>query len=221
VTEGISVAFDEAMNGFVDFGPPTDYRTGYARGREDETRCGVVLTITAPDIAVFTSDPKTEARAEGSVDCPVLGGVCVIERGTFNLLVEVIPHRPRIKDMRYRLVFRTPSGRLMTLVGTKFVDADGILRMWPDTTTLYTKIFEGDVPPEGVQGATVVAVGILRLTPLSFARQLFTFRSNGATLMARLGAMLRFGKLFAARIWQVYGPKFLTPRAQGRGDQRS
>jgi cholesterol oxidase len=211
VTE-ISVAFDESMNGFVAFGPPLDYREGYARGKEDETRCAVKLTITAPDISIFTADPKTEARAEGQVLCPLLGGASIIEQGSFNLLVGVIPHRPAIKDMRYRLVFRTPSSRLMTLIGVKFVDDDGIFHMWRDTTTLYTKIFEGDVSWEAERTATPVAAGILRLTPLSFARQLLTFRSNGPTLLSRLVAIFRFLKLFAARLWQVYGPKFLQAK---------
>jgi cholesterol oxidase len=213
VSEAISVAFDESMNGFVAFGPPLDYQEGFARGKEDETRCGVALTITVPDIAVFTTDPKTEARAEGHVLCPLLGGACVIERGTFNLLVGVIPHRPAIKDMRYRLVFRTPSGRLMTLVGVKFVDDDGIFHMWRDTTTLYTKIFEGEVAPADEHSAVPAATGILRLRPLPFARQLLSFRSNGPTLLSRLVAIFRFVKLFAARLWQVYGPKFLQAKA--------
>jgi cholesterol oxidase len=213
VIDPVTVAFDESMNGFVAFGPPMDYAAGFARGREDETRCGVALTITVPDIAFFTQDPNTEARAEGHVNCPLLGGACVIEQGTFNLLVNVIPHRQNTKDMRYRLVFRTPSGRQMTLVGVKFVDDDGIFRMWRDTTTLYTKIFEGDVRKADEPGAVVVASGILRLTPLSFARQLLTFRSNGLTLPSRLAAMMRFVKLFAVRLWQVYGPKFLRAKA--------
>ena len=212
VSEMISVAFDEQMNGFVAFGPPLDYREGFARGKEDETRCGVALTITVPDIAVFTTDPKTEARAEGHVLCPLLGGACVIEQGTFNLLVGVIPHRPAIKDMRYRLVFRTPSGRVMTLVGVKFVDDDGIFSMWRDTTTLYTKIFEGEVAPADEPAAVPVASGILRLRPLPFARQLLSFRSNGPTLISRLVAIFRFVKLFAWRLWQVYGPKFLQAK---------
>jgi len=213
VSEMISVAFDEQMNGFVAFGPPLDFQEGYARGKEDETRCGVKLTITVPDIAVFTTDPKTEARAEGQVLCPLLGGACVIERGTFNLLVGVIPHRPAIKDMRYRLVFRTPSGRVMTLVGVKFVDDDGIFHMWRDTTTLFTKIWEGDVAPADEHAAVPVASGILRLRPLPFARQLLSFRSNGPTLISRLVAIFRFVKLFAWRLWQVYGPKFLQAKA--------
>jgi hypothetical protein len=52
VSEMISVAFDEQMSGFVAFGPPLDYKEGYARGKADETSCGVKLTITVPDITV-------------------------------------------------------------------------------------------------------------------------------------------------------------------------
>jgi hypothetical protein len=51
------------------------------------------------------------------------------------------------------------------------------------------------------------------LHPLPFARQLLSFRSNGPTLVSRLVAIFRFVKLFAWRLWQVYGPKFLQTKA--------
>jgi cholesterol oxidase len=102
---------------------------------------------------------------------------------------------------------------VMTLVGVKFVDDDGIFRMWRDTTTLYTKIWEGEVAPVDERAAVPVASGILRLHPLPFARQLLSFRSNGPTLVSRLVAIFRFVKLFAWRLWQVYGPKFLQTKA--------
>jgi cholesterol oxidase len=213
VSDGISVLFNEEMDGFVAFGRAADYRAGYERGKEDGTRCGCALLITVPDIDVFARDPDAEARAEGQIDCPVLGGACVIEKGTFNLLVDVIPHRLNVKDMRYRLVFRTPSGRRLTLVGVKFVDDDGIFRLWHDTTTLFTRIFEGEVGKADESAATVIASGILRLRPLPFARQLLSFRSNGPTAWSRVVAIFRFVKLFAARLWQVYGPNFLQPKA--------
>jgi len=119
----------------------------------------------------------------------------------------VVPRRPEIKDMRYRLFIRTPSGREMTLVGVKFVDNDGILHLWRDTTTLFTKILEGHVERTADSAAVVFASGILRLTPLEFATQLTSFRSNGRTLASRLRAFVRFVVAFATRLWQVYGLK--------------
>lgn len=212
MSDSVAVLFDETMTGFVAFEPPFDYQTGFRRGKADNTSCGVALTITVPDIDAFTRDPNGAALAQGHVDCPLLGGAGMIEAGTFNLLIDVIPRRINIKDMRYRLVFRTPSGRRMTLVGVKFVDDDGIFHLWRDTTTLFTRIYEDAVEPADEARATLIAAGILRLRPLPFARQLLSFRSNGPTVRLRIVAILRFLMLFAGRLWQVYGPKFLKPR---------
>lgn len=51
-----------------------------------------------------------------------------------------------------------------------------------------------------------MGAGILYIRPLDFARQLTTFRAEGAEPAAGL---LTFGKLFGGELWQVYGR---TPR---------
>jgi hypothetical protein len=57
------------------------------------------------------------------------------------------------------------------------------LDLWPDTTMLYTKIYDGHVD-RSTMDARGHRAGILRIKPMMFARQLTTFRSTGGTFAA-------------------------------------
>jgi cholesterol oxidase len=54
----------------------------------------------------------------------------------------------------------------------------------------------------------VVASGVLVIRPQDFVfTQLFSFRTQGPSIAARLNALNRFGAMFFGKIWDVYGPK--------------
>ena len=73
----------------------------------------------------------------------------------FNLFVD--QDDPTDKRMLYELWFTDDQGRRRTLAGHKvIIDSPG-LDLWPDTTTLYTKILDGHVEGSGKDAATVVA----------------------------------------------------------------
>ena len=205
----IPLRFREQMKGYVSFDPAAGFEQGYAAGKAANTACSFAIEIEIADIDAFVRDPNAQASARGHVDCPALGGRCQIEKGRFNLLVDVVHRRHRAKDMRYRLWFRTPDGRLFTLAGTKYVDDDGLLHMWRDTTKLFTKIYEGDVDRDGEDGARVVACGIIWLGILDFIKMIPSFSAKPAGLGALMRAQLRFTGYFAKGLWQVYGPHFL------------
>ncbi len=74
-----------------------------------------------------------------------LGGQLPVERGDFNLFVDVDrdPHRKR---MLYRLHFADANGHPLTLTGFKVVEDDpGIDSIWGDTSTLFTRVLAGHV----------------------------------------------------------------------------
>jgi hypothetical protein len=76
--------------------------------------------------------------------------------------------------------------------------------MWDETTTLYTQILEGQVAA-GQQGP-VVGSGVLVIRPEDFFfKQLFSFRTQGPSLQARLSGLNRFGGMFFGKVWDVYG----------------
>lgn len=196
------VRFTETMKGHVTFGEQ-DFTRGHRRGRESGTRLAFRLTIEVPDIDRFLSDPMREAVATGAIRCHDLGGERPVENGVFNLFVDT--ERAGEKRMLYRLHFRDGVGHPLTLTGHKVI-ADGPgLDLWSDTTTLFTRLVKGHARPNEDESAEVVASGVLRISPLAFARQLSTFRGTGPSAVAGARALIRFNSLFLGELWRIYG----------------
>jgi cholesterol oxidase len=197
----VSVEFTEEMKGYVSFDGETDYDSGFRKGRRSHTDLMFHLTITAQDMDRFVADPTHEAVARGYVRCPQLGGELPVERGVFNLFVDLQGDKAR-KRMFYRLPIADGQGHPLTLVGHKVVEDDPGLDMWTDTTTLFTRVLSGHVETDAEQEqADTIATGILHIHPLDFAKQLTTFRVHPAK---RVDVLARFGALFAGDLWEVY-----------------
>lgn len=197
-----TVRFTEEMRGYVAFGEPS-FETGYERGRNSDTSLRFHLTIKTPPIGTFVADPGHEAEATGWVRCEALGGKREVEQGRFNLFVAT--ERPGERRMLYRLHFRDGVGSPLTLVGHKVIADDPGFDLWPDTTTLFTRLLTGHVESGEDEDAELVASGMLRITPLSFARQLTTFRASSGGTRDNVSALLRFNVLFLGELWRIYG----------------
>jgi hypothetical protein len=189
------VSFTEEMRGWVSFGE-ADYERGYADGRRDDHELMFHLTISVDAVERFASDPERRGTAVGWVGCHAIGGRLTVERGEFNLLVD--SGEPGVRNMRYRLFFRDGVGRPLTLSGFKVIRTGGLLDVWPDTSTLYTRVLRGHVGRGEEEAAELVASGILRIRKRDFARQLTTFRAPEAA------EVVRFGRLFARDLWPHY-----------------
>ena len=199
----VALEFTEEMKGYVSFDGERDYDGGFRSGRKAGTDLMFHLTITAQDVERFIADPTHEAVARGYVRCPQLGGDLPVQDGVFNLFVDQQGDKQR-KRMFYRLPIADGEGHPLTLVGHKEVHDDPGLDTWTDTTTLFTRVLSGHVATDAEQEqADTIAVGILHIHPLDFAKQLTTFRVHPAT---RVDALARFGALFAGDLWEVYKP---------------
>jgi hypothetical protein len=194
-----SIRFTEEMKGRVAFA-----ERDFQRGSERGDPLMFHLTIEAPDIDSFIADPRHEAEARGWVHCEAFGGRLPVERGWFNLFVDT--ERPDEKRMLYRLHFADGVGHPLTLTGYKVMAGGNGSDLWPDTTTLYTRVLSGHIEADADEAAEVVASGILRVQKLDFLRQLTTFRGSGSTPARNLAALVRFNVLFAEQLRQVYGP---------------
>jgi cholesterol oxidase len=199
---GAKVRFTEEMRGFMSFGED-DFERGATLGRAANTSLMFHLTIETPAIDDFLADPARTADARGWVRSEALGGRRVVERGVFNLFVAT--DRPGERRMLYRLHFTDGVGTPLTLVGHKTIVDDPGFDLWPDTTTLFTRLLAGHTEVGEDESAELVASGILRITPTSFARQLTTFRARGAGAVGRLAALARFGLHFVGQLWTIYG----------------
>lgn len=211
-----SVRFTEEMKGYVTLGEG-DHEAGYREGKRNGTFLMFHLTIETHDNDRFLTDVNHQATAEGWVECEALGGRLPVERGIFNLYVEM-SDRSRTR-MLYRLFFQDSVGNPLTLSGFKDIKDDPGFDLWSDTTTLYTRLLRGHVEAGAEEQAEVSASGILHIYMLDFARQLTTFRARGPSFGERSRALREFGQLFLGRLWELYAPKAEEAAlGQGTGD---
>jgi cholesterol oxidase len=197
--------FTEKMIGAFTFGE-SDYQAGYATGVARGSDVMFRLTISTDDVDAFIADPAHLGRAVGYVESQVLGGRLPVEAGAFNLFVAEGAHT---RHMLYRLHFADANGHPLTLAGYKDVRPGPVTKVWPETSTLYTRILAGHVAvTDGGQHSTegIVGSGILHIRPLDFAHQLTTFRVHGPSRSGRWHAFDAFGRLFLDELWQVFDP---------------
>jgi hypothetical protein len=197
-----SLRFTEQMKGYVAFGEPS-FELGYERGRASGTHLMFQLTIELDDVERLAADPGSGADARGYVRCEALGGRFAVERGAFNLFVAADSACGR--RMLYRLHFADGTGHPLTLSGVKRLERGPVKRLWPETTTLYTRLVQGHVDATGEPDAELVASGILRISALDFLRQLASFRASAAPARARAATLTRFGRLFVGELRRLYG----------------
>jgi cholesterol oxidase len=199
--EPASVQFTEKMRGFITFGED-DFDKGFRAGKKAKTGLMFHVTVLMDDIERFVGDELHPGTITGTVTCDALGGELEVQEGWFHLFVEAGEHGEH-KLMKYRLWLQDGAGHPITLRGFKDVENDPGFDLWADTSTLFTHIYKGHVPPEGDDEAEIVASGILHIRPTDFAVQCTTFRVHPAH---RVDAIGRFGVLFAGDLWEVYGP---------------
>ena len=199
-----SLWFTEEMKGWFALNEP-DFQRGFNEGRRAGTSLMFHLTIRTDDVRRFIPDRDHVGVANGWVECDVLGGRLPVERGVFNLFVDDGPSGRR-KHMLYRLWLSDSVGRPLTLSGFKDIHPAGLTKVWPETSTLYTRIESGHVEVGGDDSAPLIGAGVLHILKRDFAKQLTTFRVSGGDLGGRLRAFAAFGDLFAGQLWHVFGP---------------
>jgi cholesterol oxidase len=201
--EATSVEFTEEMKGFITLGE-TDPQTGFKAGRKSGSDLMFHLTIRTDDVDRFVEDRLHASTATGYVESSALGGRLPVTRGDFNLFIADTPNTRR---MLYRLYFADAAGHPLTLSGFKVVRDDPGLDLWPDTSTLYTKLLVGHVSEADEANAEVTGAGILRIHLLDFAQQMTTFRASGSTAGSGGAGLAKFGRFFLGQLWDVYAPR--------------
>jgi hypothetical protein len=195
-----SVRFTEEMLGHVTFGE-LDFARGAQPNRDGSGAFKFHLTIEVEDIESFGNDPLRPATAVGWIESDAFGGRLPVERGWFNLFVDV---EPGVKHMLYRLWFRDGVGHPLTMTGFKLVSDDAGFDVWKDTTTLFTRVLQGHVEEGDDATATVIASGIIIIRARDFAKQLTTFRAGGPSIGSQAGALVKFGVIFVQQLAEAY-----------------
>jgi hypothetical protein len=99
--------------------------------------------------------------------------------------------------MVYELAFRAGE-RPYYLAGEKRVRNDAGLDLWKDTTTLYTRLHEGEGAGGAVIGAGILTLGVRQL--LALMSTLRPINGGGP------GTVTAFGRFFFGELWDVYAP---------------
>ncbi|MEO5678878.1 MAG: alpha/beta fold hydrolase, partial [Acidimicrobiales bacterium] len=206
----VGIEFTERMAGWAATGAtiPADPKAAAEAGRAAGSPLSFVVTIVARDLDRFLADPEHTARMVGTVTAPALSPEPLpATGGVFNLFMDD-PDVVDLVHMRYRMTLTAGDGHRYLFTGRKDIRHDRPLDLWPDTTTLYTTVYDGDD-----ESGTVVARGILRIAPTDFMQQMRSTRATGATGVGeRLAAEARFGKAFAGELYRVYGGVATGPR---------
>jgi hypothetical protein len=188
------ITFHETMKGGFALGE-TDPKQGAKAGAR--TPLAIHVTITIRDLDRFLSDPGRAGTLVGHVDFAPLGTGVPTGEGVFRLFSP--GGDARTKLMVYELPFEH-AGQRYYLAGRKEVRNDPGFDLWSDTTTLFTRLHQGDDASGPVVGA-----GILSIGAVDFAKVLRSIRAidtGSAAESARLIA--RFGQYFAGELWKSY-----------------
>lgn len=197
----VGVQFTETMRGFFSLEEKNDYLRAEERGRRDNTSFEFTLTVTADDVDLLVADDQHPARMVGTVTAPVLSEQpLTVTSGQFSLLT-IDPDQVNAHKMSYRMNMTTESGKTFLFLGFKQVHDEKELDIWPDTTTLYITVYDGEA-----ETAPVLGKGILHILPVDFARQIATIRVlNAPDTKARLKALAKFAKYFVGVLADTYG----------------
>ena len=197
----IGVEFTETMTGFFSDAVKDDYATGSKQGKKDGSPFEFTLTIVVDDVDRMITQPDHSAVMSGTVKAPVLSGETLeVPNGKFYLFVD-----DKESVMTRRMIYKMPvvakDGRKYFFEGFKVVHHDKPLDMWPDTSTLYITVYDGEDDQ-----APVVGKGILKIPPTYFMKQLTTMRAvNAPNEVEGLKALTRFGEFFAGVLNEIYG----------------
>ena len=205
--DGTRLRFTEEMKGYVAPGL-IEYEPGRAAAETAGQRLMIHLTITLDGVRRFIADPDRAGTAEGWIEWATWPGRIAVDEGTFSLFTD--DGDPTVKWMRYRLYAHDPADTPVTISGFKRVRDDPGMDVWSDTSTLYTRIFQGHVTLAQEMSAKVVGAGVINVHLLDFLQQLTTFDVQAASEVERLAILAEFGRFFMGKLWTLYARRVLT-----------
>ena len=206
----LGIRFTERMTGYFSTAEKEDYKQAYEEAKLRNDFCRFTLEVSSDDLDTLLEEPEHAPTLSGTATCPPLDQESlVVHEGVFQLLTNR-DSEVNTRELRYRMKLRSPSGKGYYFEGFKTIRDDRILvpEIWPDTTTLYVTIHDGDDA-----AAPVLGKGILKIKPRDFLTQMTTLEVvNAGSWSERVTAISRFGKYFAGSLYQTYGGVALPNR---------
>jgi len=200
---GVSIQFAEVMKGCVS-AEATTFEDGYADGERAGHALALHVTVRIDDLGAFLEAGEHAGTLSGHIDCPLLGGICPVQSGTFRLMPNTADRDRKV--MYYQVYCTTPQGEEFTFVGNKQVQHDAPLDAWKDTTTLYVNVYRGHADPDTPARDRLSATGIISLGLMDFMQVLRGLRATDRRGETSVSGLVAFGRFFAGKLWDVYGP---------------
>jgi cholesterol oxidase len=195
-SQTVGISFSEVMSGGFALGA-TDPTAGEKQGRKEGSEMTMHGTITIDDIDRFVADPNHLGGLAGTLDFTPFGDGLAATTGVFNLFKPT--GDPKLTLMVYEMGF-THGGKSYYMAGQKNVRDDPMFDLWKDTTTLYTRLYEGTDKSGPVAGAGVLTLGVKELLKL-----LSTLEATGAgSFTEKSEAIAKFGRFFLGELWDTY-----------------
>lgn len=203
------LTFDETMSGAFALGEDDPAR-GYEVGQQNDTQLALHASVYIDDVARFADDPDHEGQLSGSIEFGPFGGRVSATHGVFKLFSP--GDEEDTKWMVYELAF-SHEGQHYYLAGKKDVHDDPGVDLWSDTTTLYTRLHEGQDASGPVVGAGILNLGVDDLIDLVSTMRV----TNVDSASDRAKVFSTFGRLFLGELWDSYASH--APMDVPAGDQ--
>jgi hypothetical protein len=142
-------------------------------------------------------------------------GRCEVTDAAIDLLVPV--REPDERELRYRVCFRDPTGRQLTIFGFKDIRGRRF-RVWYDTTRIFIELYEGtllDNDRDRRSASPLVGVGVLEIPVHVFALQLPTIRAVAPRMWPWVSGYSRFMWFFSKSLTVPYWKGLLLRRQRG------
>ena len=202
------VTFTERMHGYIADAADGDYEAAAKAGELIGQRFAFTVTVLIDDVDAFIRDPRHPGTLTGTADAPHLSPEPLdISEGQFRLMRKD-ENAVETRRFEYNMLLTARDGRRFRFAGHKVVHNDRLPGdLVRDTTTLFVSLVDGgsDGAPRGGRQR----YGILRIALTDFTKQIRTIQGvGGHSPAARAAAVAKFGALFAAQLFDIYGGVF-------------
>ncbi|MGH9328029.1 MAG: alpha/beta hydrolase [Terriglobia bacterium] len=209
--------FTESMRGYFATEVHDDFERAAEVGRLKKSQFQFTLTMATDNLARALSTPGHPFHITGTVRAtPLSPEPLTVRKGEFHLLAKDVS-LTGTRSMIYQMELLSKEGRVYYFEGFKTIHEGLLNEVWPQTTTLYFKLYDGETAT-----APPIGEGILRDSPADFLKLLTTLRvtSTGGGVQ-RLATAAEFGKFFAGILWDTYGgiaapPHYLEANSRPR-----
>ncbi len=195
-TQSPGIFFNETMSGGFALGT-NDPETGKKAGNRAATELTIRVDVNIDDIDQFIEQVDHPGQLTGYVDFAPLGMNMRAQQGVFNLFSPT--DNPEMKYMIYELAFEHQN-QSYYLAGRKEVRDDPLFDLWDDTTTLYTRLYQGRDKTGEVIGAGILTLGVKDLLKLISSMTVV----NPQLKTDKLTTLSKFGRFFIGELWDTY-----------------